>query len=56
MQGIAVALMLGIVYSMLIALFGKLGEIEILPPVLGAWSPVLLAVLFAINRLTTLRT
>lgn len=56
MQGIAVALTLGIVYSMLIALFGKLGEVEILPPVLGAWSPILLAVLFGVNRLTTLRT
>lgn len=56
MQGIAVALTLGIVYSMLIALFGKLGEVEILPPALGAWSPILLAVLFGVNRLTTLRT
>jgi LPS export ABC transporter permease LptG len=56
MQGVAVALTLGIAYFMLVALFGKLGEVEILPPVVGAWSPVVLAVLFAINRLTTLRT
>jgi LPS export ABC transporter permease LptG/LPS export ABC transporter permease LptF len=56
MQGIAVALILGIVYFMLTALFGRLGEVEVLPPVVGAWAPVVLAVLFAINRLTTLRT
>jgi LPS export ABC transporter permease LptG len=56
MQGVAVALILGIVYFMLTALFGRLGEVEVLPPVIGAWAPVALAILFAINRLTTLRT
>ena len=56
MQGVAVALTLGIVYFMLTALFGRLGEVDVLPPVIGAWAPVVLAVLFAINRLTTLRT
>ncbi len=56
MQGVAIALILGIVYFMLGALFGKLGEVEILPPIVGAWAPVVLAVLFAVNRLTTLRT
>jgi lipopolysaccharide export system permease protein len=56
MQGIAIALLLGIAYFMLGALFAKLGEVEVLPPVLGAWAPVLLAGLFAVNRLTTLRT
>ena len=56
MQGVAVALTLGIAYFMLVALFGKLGEVEVLPPVIGAWAPVLLATLFAVNRLTTLRT
>jgi lipopolysaccharide export LptBFGC system permease protein LptF len=56
MQGVAVALTLGIAYFMLVALFGKLGEVEILPPILGAWSPVLLATLFAVNRMTTIRT
>jgi hypothetical protein len=39
-----------------VALFGKLGEVNMLPPALGAWAPVLLASLFAVNRLTTLRT
>jgi LPS export ABC transporter permease LptG/LPS export ABC transporter permease LptF len=56
MQGIAVALTLGIVYFMLTALFGRLGEVDVLPPVVGAWAPVVLAILFAVNRLTTLRT
>ncbi len=56
MQGVAIALMLGIAYFMVVALFGKLGEVEILPPIVGAWSPVVLALLFAVNRLTALRT
>jgi LPS export ABC transporter permease LptG len=56
MHGIALALFLGIVYFMLTALFGRLGEVEVLPPIVGAWAPVVLAILFAINRLTTLRT
>jgi LPS export ABC transporter permease LptG/LPS export ABC transporter permease LptF len=56
MQGIAVALTLGIAYFMMTALFGRLGEVDVLPPIIGAWAPVVLAVLFAINRLTALRT
>ena len=56
MQGVALALVLGIVYSVSVAFFGKLGEAEVLPAVIGAWAPVILAMLFGINRLTTLRT
>ena len=56
MQGVAVALTLGIAYFMVVALFGKLGEVEVLPPIVGAWAPAGLAVLFAVNRLTSLRT
>ena len=56
MQGVALALTLGIAYFMLVAFFGKLGEVEVLPPIIGAWSPVVLATLFAVNRLTTIRT
>ena len=56
MQGVAVALILGIIYFMLTALFGRLGEVDVLPPFIGAWAPVVLAILFAVNRLTTLRT
>jgi len=56
MQGVAIALVLGIAYTMLVMLFGKLGEVEILPPIVGAWAPFVLALLFGINRLTDLRT
>ena len=56
MQGVAVALSLGIAYFMATSLFGRLGEVDVLPPIIGAWAPVALAVLFAINRLTALRT
>lgn len=56
MQGIALALVLGIVYYVSVAFFGKLGEAEVLPAVISAWAPAILATLFAVNRLTTLRT
>jgi LPS export ABC transporter permease LptG len=56
MQGVAIALVLGIAYMMLVAFFSKLGEVEVLPPVVGAWAPFVLATLFAVNRLTRLRT
>ena len=56
MQGVATALVLGIAYMMIVALFSKLGEVEVLPPSVGAWAPFVLATLFAINRLTRLRT
>jgi len=56
MQGVALALALGIGYFLMVAVFGKLGEAGALPPVIGAWSPILLALLFAANRMTTLRT
>lgn len=57
MQGIATALALGIGYFiLLVPLFAKMGEAEILPPLVGAWIPVLLGVLFAINRMTHIRS
>jgi lipopolysaccharide export LptBFGC system permease protein LptF len=56
MQGIAIALGLGIGFYLLNMGLGKMGEAELLPPVVGAWAPTVLAVLFAINRSTTLRT
>jgi LPS export ABC transporter permease LptG len=56
MQGVALALGLGIGYFLMVAVFGKLGEAAVLPPAVGAWAPVLLALLFSINRMTTLRT
>ncbi len=56
MQGVAIALVLGIAFTILVTFFGKLGEVEILPPIVGAWAPFVLALLFGINRLTDLRT
>ena len=57
MQGVAIAVALGIGYFiLLVPLLGKLGEAEFLPPVVGAWVPVALGVLFAINRMTHIRT
>jgi len=56
MQGVALALGLGIAYSILVIVFSKLGEAEVLPPLIGAWAPVVLGALFAVNRLTVLRT
>lgn len=55
-NGVALALGLGIGYFLLVAVFGKMGEADILPPVIGAWAPLVLAALFAVNRMTTLRT
>ncbi len=55
-QGIALALGLGIGYFLLVAIFGKMGEAGLLPAVLGAWAPVILAGLLGLNRLTTLKT
>jgi len=56
MQGVALALGLGIGYSILVTVFGKLGEASVLPPMVAAWAPVLLGILYATNRMTTLRT
>lgn len=56
MQGVALALGLGIGYFLVVAVFGKLGEARVLPPLIGAWAPVVLTSLFAVNRLTTIRT
>ncbi len=56
MQGVALALGLGIGYSILVTIFGKLGDASVLPPTIAAWAPVMLGMLFAVNRMTTLRT
>ncbi len=56
MQGVALALGLGFGYSILVTVFGELGEAAVLPPAIAAWAPVLLGFLFAVNRATTLRT
>lgn len=56
MQGIALALGLGIGYFLVVAVFGKMGEADLLPPMVAAWAPVALGGLFAVNRVTTLKT
>ncbi len=57
MHGVATATILGIGYFvLLVPLFGKLGEADFLPPIVGAWAPVALATLFALNRITSIRT
>ncbi len=56
MQGVGIALGLGIGYFLIVALLGKMGEADLLPPAVGAWAPFLLASLFAINRISGLRT
>jgi LPS export ABC transporter permease LptG len=56
MQSVAIALSVGIGYFVLVAAFGKMAEAGLLHPIAGAWGPVLLSMLYALNRLTVLRT
>ncbi len=56
MQSVAIALAVGIGYFILVAAFEKMGEAGLLPPMVGAWGPVVLSLLWAFNRLTVLRT
>jgi len=56
MQSVAIALAVGIGYFILVAAFEKMGEAGLLPPMVGAWGPVVLSLLWAFNRLTMLRT
>jgi lipopolysaccharide export LptBFGC system permease protein LptF len=55
-MGVAVALGLGMAYFALMALTTKLGEVGLLAPILGAWTPPVVFGLLALNRHTTLRT
>ncbi len=54
--GVGLAIMLGVAYFVIVAILGKMGEAGILPPVVAAWSPIVIALLFSINRFTTVRT
>jgi LPS export ABC transporter permease LptG/LPS export ABC transporter permease LptF len=56
MQSVAIALSVGIGYFVLVAAFGKMAEAGLLHPIVGAWGPVVLSMLYALNRLTVLRT
>jgi LPS export ABC transporter permease LptG/LPS export ABC transporter permease LptF len=55
-MGVAVALVLGMAYFALMALMTKLGEVGLISPSLGAWTPPVIFGLVAMNRHTTLRT
>jgi LPS export ABC transporter permease LptG/LPS export ABC transporter permease LptF len=56
MQGIALALGVGIAYWLVVYAFLSLGKINVLPPTIAAWGPLVLATLYSVNRMTTLRT
>jgi LPS export ABC transporter permease LptG/LPS export ABC transporter permease LptF len=55
-MGVAVALVLGMAYFALMALTTKLGEVGLISPSLGAWTPPVVFALVAANRHTTLKT
>ena len=55
-MGVAVALGLGMAYFAIMAFTTKMGEVGLLAPVLGAWTPPVLFALLAMNRHTTLKT
>lgn len=55
-MGVALALVLGMVYFAVLAFSTQLGEASLLPPVLAAWTPTVLFALLAVNRHTYLRT
>ncbi len=55
-MGVALALVLGMVYFAVLAFSTQLGEASLLPPILAAWTPTVLFALLAINRHTYLRT
>ncbi len=56
MQGIALALALGIAYNLVLEGLAKAATAGYLPAALGAWAPLAIGLLFGLNRLTTLRT
>ncbi len=55
-QGVATAIFLGIGYMLLVIVCGTLGDRGTLPPLAAAWAPLVMTTLFAINRLTLLKT
>ncbi len=55
-MGVAVALVLGMAYFALMAFTTKLGEVGLISPSLGAWTPPVVFALVAMNRHTTLKT
>lgn len=55
-MGIALAMVLGMVYFAVLAFSTRLGEASLIPPILASWTPTVLVALLAVNRHTYLRT
>jgi lipopolysaccharide export LptBFGC system permease protein LptF len=56
LTGIGVGLAAGMLFLIVASLFSRLGEVGSVPPLLAAWGPDLIFVLFAGYRMTTIRT
>jgi len=56
LTGIGVGLAAGMLFLIAASLFSRLGEVGSVPPLLAAWGPDLIFVLFAGYRMTTIRT
>ena len=54
--GVALALILGMLYFGLMAFVTRLGEAALVQPALASWTPTIVFALLALNRHTTLRT
>jgi len=56
LTGIGIGLAAGMVFLIAASLFSRLGEVGSVPPLLAAWGPDLIFLLFAGYRMTTVRT
>jgi len=56
LTGIGVGLAAGMIFLVAASLFTRLGEVGSLPPLLAAWGPDLIFLIFAGYRMTTVRT
>ena len=56
LTGIGVGLAAGMLFLVVASLFTRLGEVGSVPPLLAAWGPDLIFLLFAGYRMTTVRT
>jgi LPS export ABC transporter permease LptF/LPS export ABC transporter permease LptG len=56
LTGIGVGLAAGMLFLIAASLFSRLGEVGSVPPLLAAWGPDIIFVLFAGYRMTTIRT
>lgn len=55
-MGIALAIVLGMLYFAVMAFSTRLGEASLVPPLIAAWTPTIVFALLAANRHTYLRT